>query len=541
MEAIDRCDLIVVGSGSAALTAALTAAVAGLDTIILEKTPFIGGTSAMSGAGTWIPANHHARAAGISDSVDEALAYIRAAAPAGWHETEDALWQAFVRAAPEMLAFVEGNSPLRFALAQDADPLPGLPGAKAFGRMVSTLPLRRRLIGRYARSLRRSTLPQIYTYQEITALDVYHHPLRAAIRMAPTLLWRWLTGRRAKGAALIVGLLKGCLDAGARIETNARVSELVTDDGNHIVTGVVYERDGQPLRLHARAVVLASGGFEWDAVLRDRHFPGPWDYIASPRGNEGDGHKMAAAVGAQLAHMDQGNINPAMPTRYEGRLHGLGLFFQREANAILVNRVGQRFVDEGAFNIGEEIDRREPHTAMPVHLPAWVVTDARFLRRAPIVRLFARHDRRWLLRAPSLADLADLMRVPVDRLQATVARYNRFCMAGRDSDFGRAAKAGAGHGGLGMAPIIRPPFYAMPFNRSFLATKGGPRTDAQGRVTRADGSVIPGLYCAGVAMANPIGTRAVGAGTTIGPNMTWGFICARDIVCRNATPKDASP
>lgn len=530
------CDVLVVGSGAAALTAALAAAVGGLDTLVVEKSGRLGGTSAMSGAGTWVPANHHARAAGLADSPEEALAYIRAAAPPGWAETEDALWRAFVAAAPAMLAFVEAHSPLRFALAADPDPHPGLPGAKAGGRMLSPRPLPRRLAGPFAGAIRASTLPQIYTYQEVHALDVYHRPLRAALALAPRLAWRWLTGRRAKGAALIVGLLRGCLDAGVRVALSAPAVSLIPDaDGG--VAGAVVDQDGERRAIRARrGVVLASGGFEWDPALREAHFPGPYDFIASPRSNTGDAHRMAAAAGAALAHMDQGNINPAVPTRYEGRLHGLGLFFHREANAILVDRHGRRFVDEFAFNIGEVIDARDPATGQPRHLPAWLVTDSRFLARAPIVRLFARHDRRWLVKAATLADLADRIRLPAEALAATVARYNALCAAGVDADFGRGARPpedpGRAGGAPPLAPILKPPFLAMPFNRSFLATKGGPRTDAAGRVLRPDGSAIGGLYCAGVAMANPIGTRAVGAGTTIGPNMAWGYICARDLLGR---------
>lgn len=528
----ETCDVLVAGSGSAGLAAALTAATGGLETLVIEKTALLGGTSAMSGAGVWIPANHHAEAAAISDSPAEALDYIRAAAPEGWRETEDGLWTSFVENAPAALRFIETSTPLRFALTGEPDPLPGLPGWKARGRMLSPRPLSRRLLGDLAGRLRPSTQPHIFTYHEMIGTDVYHHPVRSSIALAPRLAWRWLGGRRGQGTALITGLLRGCLDAGCRILTETRAVALHTSGGR--VTAVEIETAGRRRTIAVRrAVVLATGGFEWDAERLARHFPGPIDFVASPRANEGDGHRMAEAVGAALAHMDQANINPAIPATYEGRAHGMALFYHGEPNAIVVDRTGRRFVDETTFNLGEVLDRRDPQSGLPVHLPAWLISDARFLRRAPVIRWYARPDPAWLKQAGTLAELARQTGLPAAALAATVARFNHAAARGRDEDFGRGA--GNGHGGdrrwrTGLEAIERPPFVAISFNRSILATKGGPRTNARAQVLRPDGSVIGGLYCCGVAMANPIGTRAVGAGTTLGPNLTWGYIAGRSIL-----------
>ena len=529
----DACDVVVAGSGAAGLTAALTAARGGLSVTILEKTNVIGGTSAMSGAGIRVPANHHELAAGIDDSPAEALDYLRAAAPDGWRETEDELWASFATHAPEMLRFVEDHTPLRFALTGEADPLPGLPGWKARGRMLSPRPLAPRILGPLRTRLRKSTQPHIFTYHEMIGTDVYHHPIRTSLVLAPRLAGRWLRGGRGQGTALITGLLKGCLDAGCRILTDTRATRLQTSaDGR--ITGVVIEMgDGRRETMTVRrAVVLATGGFEWNAELLARHFPGPIDFVASPRANEGDGHRMAEEVGAALAHMDQANINPAIPSFYDGRPHGMALFYHAEPNAILVDRTGRRFVDETLFNLGEVLDRRDPATGQPVHLPVWLISDARFLRQAPVIRWYARSDASWMFHAPTIAALAARIGLPADALIETVERFNRVAALGRDDDFGRAG--GTGHGDdrrhrIGLEAIDRPPYLAIRFNRSILATKGGPRTNAQGQVLRPDGSVIDGLYCCGVAMANPIGTRAVGAGTTLGPNMTWGYICGLGI------------
>jgi 3-oxosteroid 1-dehydrogenase len=541
-------DVLVLGSGSAGLVAALTAAAQGLRVTVLEKTGRVGGTTAMSGAGTWIPANHHAAAAGIEDSEAEALAYIRAAAPEGWAAEEDALWRAFVSAAPEMLRFVEARTPLCFALTPEPDPLRGLPGHKAGGRMLSPLPLSRWRAGRFAWRIRKSTIPELFTYHEAVETDLYHHPYRTAAALWPRLAWRILTNTRGKGTALVVGLLRGCLDAGVQVLLLARAVALV-QDAEGAVTGAEVERGGLRETWSARAgVVIATGGFEWDEALRAEHFPGPVDWLGSPSGNAGDGQRMAAAAGAALARMDQATLTPSVPTRYEGRLMARPVPFHTEPNALLVNRHGVRFVNELMFNIGEAIDARDPATRQPLHLPAWVISDAAMLDRLPPVRWAARAAPGWLREAPDVAALARLIEVPEDALVASVARFNAAAAAGEDTDFGRPARPDAAAAGdkrrrAGIAPLLRAPFLALPFNRAILATKGGARTNEHGEVLRPDGSVIAGLFAAGVAMANPIGTRGVGTGTTIGPNMAWGYIVGRRVARRNApaAPTIAAP
>jgi 3-oxosteroid 1-dehydrogenase len=525
-------DVLVIGSGAAGLTAALVAAVGGLSVTIIEKTDKIGGTSAMSGGGSWIPANHHAHAAGVDDSIEEALLYLRAASPPGWFEREAALLESFVVHAPAALRFIERETPVRFALTPEADPFGECPGAKPFGRMLSPKVMRRSIIGPYARHIRRSTMPHILTYQEMIAHDLFHRPVSTGIRLAPAMLWRMLTRQAAKGTALVTGLVRGCLDHGCRIELETRAIEPLTHDGR--VTGAVVERNGQRIELTALlGVVLASGGFEWDAELLARHFPGPTDLIGSPAGNDGDGLRMALKVGAALANMDQANISPSIPTRYEGRLSALPVRFHVDPNAIIVDRSGRRFVSEYAFNIGSVLDERDPSSGEPIHLPAWVVTDRSFFRRAPLVARYARFAPGWMKRASTLAELAAQVGVPERPLVESVQRYNGFCKTGRDADFqrGEAAYEQRIASAVGvMRPIASPPYYAMGFNRAILGTKGGPRTNDRCEALRPDGSVIQGFYCAGAVMANPIGTWAVSAGTTLGPVMTWGYIAAKSLL-----------
>ena len=528
-------DFLVVGSGCTALTAALRAATGGLRVIILEKAALVGGASAMSGGGIWIPANHLARAAGLSDSAEEALQYLRATAPPGWHNSEDLLWRRFVETAPQMLDFVERNTPLRFALTNEPDPMADHPGGKTLGRMVSPALLSRRILGPYARKLRRSTLPHIFTYQEVLTLDPYHHPVRTGLRLFPALLQRRFADAVGQGNALIAGLLQACLDRSCRLMLETRATRLILDDRSGRVVGVSTLNEGRPRTIGARrGVLLATGGFEWNAALVERHFGRRFQRIGSPRSNEGDGQLMAEAVGARLDRMDQANIYPLLPVTYEGQPSGIPATFQAARHAILVDRHGRRFVSELSYNLGEALDRRDPSSGELLHAPAYLIADSRYLRHGAAFRWYAAHEKGWVIKARALAEIAGRIGIPAATLNATVERFNRFCEAGRDEDFHRGESVWEryklGSAGIALGKVEKPPFYAMRVDRMTVGTKGGVRTNDKAQALRGDNSVIPGLLAAGNAMANPIGTRAIGAGTTLGPCMTWGYVAAETVL-----------
>ena len=533
-------DVIVAGSGAAGLTAALAAAAGGAKVLVLEKSQLIGGTSAMSGAGTWVPCNRLARKAGIADSRQEALDYLRSASPKGWQESEDELWQSFIAHAADMIDFVEGHTPLRYQLIAEPDPMAEQPGGKVIGRMISPKPLPRRLIGPLARRLRPSTLPHLFTYRELVTEDLYHAPFFTFLKCSPRLARRWLNDERGQGSALVTGLVKGCIDWKCKLSLESRVTGLISDPQG-AVRGVTAVIKGNNYSIAAkRGVVLATGGFEWNPKLLSRYFPGGVERLGSPSSNEGDGQRLAEAAGAKLERMDQANIYPCLPTRYEGRLHGVPITFQAEPHAILVNSRGQRFVSEFDYNLGEALDKRDAATGLPINLPAWVIGDERVWASSFPLRWYANKQPGWIKRANTLKDLAQLAKLPAEALAATVERWNWCCERGKDPDFHRGESVWERYKSKGLngkngalGAIERAPFLAMSLNRSILGTKGGARTNSKGEVLRMDGTVITGLYAAGNAMANPIGTRALGAGTTIGPCMTWGYICAKTILASN--------
>jgi 3-oxosteroid 1-dehydrogenase len=537
-------DAIVLGSGSAGLAAALAAAKAGAKVLVIEKSELVGGTSAMSGAGTWVPANHHMIAAGLKDSAEEALTYMRATAPAGWREKEDDRWRALAENSAPMLAFLETNTPLRFELAYHPDMYSEAPGGREHGRMVSPAIMTKNILPKpWRRRIRRSTMPINATYQELIDGWKEGGSIKEILAFAPRVLWRMLRREVGQGNALITGLLKGCLDAGVDLVTRARAVELVAEVPAGRVTGVVVETHGKRRSVAARrGVVIATGGFEWNEALREKHFPGGGTLICSPRTHTGDGQIMAVAVGAELDHMQEANIFPVVPTVYEGKRHGFPLTEIYHPHCILVGADGRRFVNEGDPNVGMTLNERDPTTGRLKHLPAWKVFDRNFTRTNAMGMRMWRRDGEDLKTARSIPELARLIDVDPGQLMATVGRFNAFVDQGRDDDFHRGETVweryythDAAHPerNAALGRIDTPPFYATRYHHGIIVTKGGPRTSPDGAVLRPDGSRIGGLYAAGMAAASPIGSKAIGAGTTIGPCLTSGYIAGRAVAREN--------
>ena len=525
-------DIAVVGSGAAGLSAALRASVSGAKTLVLEKAALIGGTTAMSGGCIWLPQHHHMAVLGVSDSRQAALQYIRAVSPEGWHNTEEPLWAAFVDHAPAMLQFVEAHSAARFTPNRDPDPYAEAPGGMTFGRNVSPKPIRLAILGSWRDKIRPPTVALALNYEEMVDSHFFANPKKHMLRFLPRLAWRKLRGMRTKGNALTIGLLKGCLDHGVEIWPATAAQRLVKSGGR--VSALDVERDGAELSVQVnKGVILASGGFEWNPEMMAEHFPGPIEWTASPSTNTGDGQRMAAEVGAQLERMDQALIMGTTPVIYEGKLQGQPAADYFLPHSMIVNRHGRRFVNEKQMNIGLAFAALDPETGTPANLPAWRIYDSQFAAKYPhAIPNKAVADNHFM--SATLDELAKMIAVEPAGLAETARRFSAFARAGRDDDFNRGAtvwdRNRGGDPSHGPSPTLgtieRPPFYAMPFKASFLGTKGGPRTNERAEVLRSDGSPITGLYAAGNVMANCFGSKAVGAGTTLGPCLTWGYIAA---------------
>ena len=527
-------DVIVVGTGAAGLSAALSAHAGGAKVLVIDKSSLAGGTTAMSGGCIWVPRHHHMARLGVEDSREAVLEYIHAVSPEGWHNREAPAWVAFVDYAPEMLLFLEANTPLKFNPNRDPDPYAEEVGGLPFGRNVSAAPIRIGILGDWKEKVRQPTIDLRLSYEELVDTYFFANPKKWVPRFLPRLAWRKLMNMRARGNALSIGLLKGCLDKGIEIRLETSAKRLIMHEGR--AAGLEIETNDNTQEVSAKkGIILASGGFEWNPDMMAEHFPGPVEWTATPATNTGDGQRMAADVGAQLDHMDQALIMGTTPVMYEGRLQGQPAADYFLPHSMIVNKSGRRFVNEKQMNVGLAFAEKDPETGTPAHLPAWRIYDSQFARKYPHA-LPKKSVPGNYFKAESLGELAQQIGVDALSLEETARRFSGFARAGKDDDFNRGAAVWDRNRGGDprhapnptLGTIEQAPFYAMPFKASFLGTKGGARTNERAEVLDTNDDVIAGLYAAGNVMANSFGSKGVGAGTTLGPCLTWGYIAGRN-------------
>ncbi|HZC52539.1 MAG TPA: FAD-dependent oxidoreductase, partial [Mycobacterium sp.] len=507
-------DVVVLGSGGAGLTAALSAASAGASVAVFEKAPTVGGTTAVSGGIVWIPA--HNRSPDGELTVADALRYLRAQSHGSM---DDALVETFVRTGAAMLDFVEAHSGLRFEIATGfPDYQPELPGGQpAGGRSLSATPFDLAQLGEWATQI--TSFPADWSNVGFDAET--RARLHAAIDERTSHLC-------VAGTALIAGLLKGLLDIGVTPQVNARAEQLLGEGGE--VTGVRVALPGGGLRVRARrGVILGTGGFEWDPVLAQAFLRGPMHGAVSPPNNTGDGLRMAMAHGADLGNMGEAWWVPIVRIpgdTIDGKPRSRSVRLERtRPRSIMVNAAGRRFVNEacdynsmaGAFHY---LDPRGGY----VNDRGWIVFDSVHLQRYGFLGVAPGQPvPDWFCESADLAELADKTGIDAVGLARTVQEWNRHVAAGTDPDFGRGSSAYDGYwgddsattlAGKTLGPIDTAPYYAVPVCMGSMGTKGGPRTDPDGRVLHVSGEPITGLFAAGNAMAGATGRAYGGAGGT---------------------------
>lgn len=548
-------DLIVVGSGAAGFSAAVTGAKAGLDVALLEKTDRFGGTTAYSGGFMWIPNNPLAARAGLRDSVEDARTYIQHLA--GDHFDPERV-EAYLTEAPRMLDFfVEAG--LRVNLERHAGDFHSeAPGARR-GRAVSPAPVHGAILGRCVSRLREPLPETTFLGVRIGSgpdmqnfLNVTRSWASAAYVARRLLSHAWELARYGRpmhlvnGNALVAQFARLAIDAGVQIRLSTPVAGLVSSTGG--VSGVEVVQEGGRRVLRARkAVILATGGFPFDVQRRRMLYPHPADadqhFSLAPPTNTGDGARLAESVGGRI--VGAANNGAWMPVtrvpQRRGPAHTFMHSFQAaKAGFIAVTPEGARYVNESqAWQ-----DVAEPMlTARGAGKPAqaFLVGDHRAVRKFGIgfakpfpVPLWPYLASGYLLRGRTIEELAGAAGIDPSRLAATVHAFNRYARDGRDPEFHRGE--GKFSRALGdpditpnptLAPLETPPFYAVKLFPGDIGTFAGIRADGEARVLLDSGEPVPRLYAAGNDMAAVFGGAYPGGGGTIGPAVTFGFIAAR--------------
>jgi len=532
---MSETDIIILGCGPAGMTAALTAHDAGAKVALIERFDRIGGTGAVSGGVIWVADNPRQRAAGIADSREEALAYFRSL---DHGDLVDETLEAFVDTGPEALAFLEDAGAMKVALLDGyPDYYLDRPGAKPEGGRALDHDL-------FALGELGEWAGRITAIEEPKPMMLRETPLGGGTGIvAPEELGRRMANNeRGFGQAMVGRLLKACLDRGIEPILEVETKRLVKDQGR--ITGIEGTRGGKPFSMTARnGVIITTGGFEWDEDKRQTFLRGPMDAPASPPTARGDGHSLAMESGAKLGNMTQGWWAPTLVTPDApwpgGEQRAQPVLIERTVpHSIMVNRKGERFCNEAAnySALAGAFHQFDPQTYDYPNLPAWLIFDEDYVERYPIgPRLPGQPVQDWVTRADSLEELAEKIEVPAEALSATVERFNGFAKTGEDLDFERGTSAYDHFYGdrsregtaVTLGEVARGPFYAVEIRMGLLGTNGGARTDGAARILGHDGDPIAGLFGAGNAIACPTGGIYAGAGGTLGPALTFGYIAGR--------------
>lgn len=519
-------DVVVLGSGGAGLLTALAAASRGLSVGLFEKSPLLGGTTAISGGGIWIPNNHVMQRSGFPDQETDGEAYLSRLTLG---EIDPDLLCAFLKAGPEMLRFLEQHSNLRFFSVDRPDYHPGWSGARA-GRSVEPLPFEPAMDENLFSMLRYSHLRQPVTSTE------------GRKGLAPKIIAdRQQRNVRTQGAGLVAGLVQACAKLRVHFHVNQAAKGLSFKDGRCV--GVETMAGSTSARV---GVVLSTGGFEWNPALVSAYLPGFSSAPTTPPGNEGDGLSFALQAGAAVANMTEAWWTPAY--RIPGDVldgNPLTRNMVRELalpGSIMVNRKGQRFANEASSynDLGMAFNAFDPSSFSYPNRPAWLIFDNAFKTRYAVASISPREPvPDWIVRAGSIAELADKLCISAEGLNATVDRFNGYALTGHDLDFGRGDDMhGRYYGDAGHLPnpclgtISVAPIYAVEILPGNNGTKGGVKTTSRGEVMRQDGSLIEGLFACGNVAASIFGKGYPGHGGSLGPILTASYTLGTEIGTR---------
>ncbi|WP_277963052.1 FAD-dependent oxidoreductase [Pseudomonas sp. RIT-To-2] len=553
------CDVLVIGSGAAGLSAAVTAAWHGQKVILVEKDDVFGGATAWSGGWMWTPCNPLAKRAGIDEDVSLPRTYLE-------HELGErfnpAIVDAFLEAAPRMVAFFEQHTSLQFSDGNAIADIHGdTPGAGTGGRSVIAAPYDARQVGKLLKRLRRTLretsfmgMP-IMAGADLTAFLTLTRSWKSLLHVTKRFsrhLWDLAVHGRAmhlvNGVALVARLAKSAEDLGVLLWESAPAKSLIHEQGR--VAGAVVQTAKGDIAIRARkGVVLAAGGFPNDVERRKALFPrtptGHEHLALPPLGTSGDGLRLGESVGGQVADdlVSAAAWCPVSKVPYkDGSFGHFPHIIERGKPGIIgVLANGKRFVNEadGYYDYTNAMVREAPGE----EVASWLICSHAFQRRygLGISRPFPLPVSPWvtngyLKTGNTIEELAIACGIDPAGLVQTVSDFNHYARNGQDPEFGRGNTPYNRKQGDALhqpnpcvAPIEQGPFYAVKVQPGSFGTFAGLRTNEHAQVLDARGQPIAGLYAAGTDMASMMGGYYPAGGINLGPATTFGYIAGRHL------------
>ena len=555
-------DVLVVGSGNGGLTAALSCYEMGTrDVLVVEKSELVGGTSATSGGGVWVPCNRYAKAAGAQDSFDDAKQYLLSTTPRG--AVPEEMVDAYLENGPKMVDFLHQRSDVRYVtLEHYPDYYTNVEGSRTGHRSMEPERFDSSLLGEDVKRLRPShhmmrLFDRVYFTQVEAALLTVQGPgwIKLTLKLLASyfLDFAWLLkGHRVSrqictGAAGVARLWYSVKKRDIPVWTNTTFVSLIDEGGK--VVGAELRRGGETIRVQARkGVVLAAGGFEQNQTMREQYLPAPTNsaWSGGVSTNTGDAISEGQRLGAATRLMDGAwwCTTISVPGEPAPRL---SIMEKSYPGSCVVNMKGLRFANESQNYMAFQQELYKVHSDDNPCSPMYLVFDARFRRDyiiGPLMTAQLKPD--WTIpkswfesklvgKADSIRALAQQLGIDADNLEATVGKMNDYARTGKDLDFQRGDSAYDRYYGDPrvtpnpcLGPIDEAPFYAIRIDAGDFGTQGGLATNPDAQVVREDGQVIEGLYAVGNCSAAVLPTYP-GPGSTLGPSMTFAYQAAKKI------------
>ena len=539
-------DVVILGAGASGMMAALTVHENGSSVGIFEKQALVGGTAGVSGGIIWAPMNSHMKSEGIDDDRNKAIDYFMSLSHG---DINQSLLEAFIDNCGEALDFLETKTDAKFSILDGyPDYYLDRPGAlQGGGRALDNKLFDFSILGDWASKIRNNGMPLPMTLAET--------PLGGGTGIVPDEIMaeRIAKDSRGFGQALVGALLKGCLDRGIEPHLETKAKKLIKEGAR--ITGIEIEKDGKIETVIARrGVIIATGGFEWNKDFVSTFLRGPLNAPASPPGNNGDGLMMAQEVGASLGNMTSAWWSPVLSIPGDnwpdgGQKSSPILIERTLPHSLMVNKSGKRFCNEatnysalaGAFHFFD------PNKYGYSNLPSWIIFDSSYREKYPFAHIIPGSENpSWMKSSDTLEGLAKDLEIDGGNLIETVQKFNSYVDNGDDKEFSRGKSdydsfyGDRSQNGVysTLGKLEKSPYFAVEINIGALGTNGGASTDEYGRVISASGNIIEGLYTVGNAMAGSTGSVYAGAGGTLGPALTYGYLAGQHAAGNNYINKE---